>query len=963
MPRDQPTGTEVNLKYFQRRSLKTKVTLFTLGIFVVSIWSLAFYASQISRGAIARLSGDQQYSTVTFMGSEVHRQVDDRLRALNTVANSISPEMLANPQDLQRHLEQRPVFGMYFNGGVYVTSGDGTAIASLPVSAQRIGVNYMDRDYIRIPLEQGIQAIGQPVMGRQLKAPIFGMSAPVRDAQGKVIGALAGVIDLTRPNFLDSISQGRYGKTGDYFIVNAKNRTILATSDKRRLLEVLPPPGVSPWIDRFVQGYEGSAVVVNPLGVEVLVSIKQVPVAGWYLSAILPTTEAFSLIRDLRSHLLAAAGLMTVLAGLLTWWMLSRQLSPLGTVARMLAKQSGSDQPAQPLPVTRQDEIGSLIGGFNRLLETLRLRDEALRATATRLRSLTEMSSDFFWETDAEHRISTRTESRREISESVFRQAPSVGLRRWEIPSTAPDEAGWKAHRDLLDAHLPFRNFEVTRPRSNGRIHHISVSGDPVFDADGHFKGYQGIGTDLTAQKAAESQIRNLAFYDPLTALPNRRLLMDRLKHAMATHSRHARKGALLFVDLDNFKTLNDTLGHDTGDLLLQQIANGLSACVREGDTVARLGGDEFVVMLEDLSESLVDAATQAKAVGEKILLALNKSYKLGNYEHHSTPSIGITLFGEADESLEEPLKRADLAMYQAKASGRNTMRFFDPQMQEVVTQRAALQLSLIEALEKSQFLLHYQAQVDAAGQLIGVEVLVRWRHPDRGLVPPGEFIALAEETGMILRLGHWVLETACAQLAVWEKLAPGSPLARISMSVNVSPRQFHQDDFVAQVGAIFARTGVNPRRLKLELTEGMLVANIEEVIVKMKALKQQGVGFSLDDFGTGYSSLSHLKRLPLDQLKIDQSFVRDILTDANDVAIAKMVIALGDSLGLSVIAEGVETIEQRHFLARHGCHAYQGYLFGRPMPVADFEATATWVKSEPSQGIEPLASSFRNTA
>lgn len=937
----------MNLNFLQRRSLKTKVTLFTLGIFLISIWSLAFYASQMLREDIVRLLGEQQFSTVTFVGSEVHRRVDDRFKALNSVANGISPALLANPNELQKFLEQRPVFTAFFNGGIFVTSRDGVAIASLPVSAQRIGVGYRDRDYVRIPLMEGSAAIGQPVTGRQIKAPIFGMSAPIRDTQGNVIGALAGVVDLSRPNFLDSISQGRYGKTGDYFIVNVQSRTIVTTSDKNRLMEVLPQPGVSPWIDRFMQGYEGSAVVVNPLGVEVLVSVKQVPIAGWYLSAILPTSEAFALIRDMRLRLLAAAAVLTLLAGVMTWWMLRRQLAPLITAARMLALQTDSEHPAQPLPVTRHDEIGRLIGGFNRLLETLRLRDEVLRATATRLRSLTEMSTDFFWETDGEHRISRRTESKREEAESVFVQYPSVGSRRWEIPSLSPDEAGWKAHRDLLDAHLPFRNFEISRPRSNGQVHHISISGDPVFDASGTFKGYQGIGSDVTLQKAAESQIRSLAFFDPLTALPNRRLLMDRLKQTMATHSRHARKGALLFVDLDNFKTLNDTLGHDTGDLLLQQVATRLSTCVREGDTVARLGGDEFVVMLEGLSESAMEAATQAKAVGEKILLALSKTFKLGSYERHSTPSIGITLYGETTESIEEPLKRADLAMYQAKAAGRNTMRFFDPQMQAVVTARAALQVSLVDALEKSQFLLHYQPQVGRGGQLTGAEVLVRWQHPVRGLVSPAEFIPLAEETGMILRLGHWVLEAACTQLAQWDdadlsnRSSQVERLAHVTMSVNVSPRQFHQEDFVEQVLGVLERTGANPQRLKLELTESLLVSNVEDVILKMTALKAKGVGFSLDDFGTGYSSLSHLKRLPLDQLKIDQSFVRDILTDANDAAIAQMVIALGASLGLVVIAEGVETEAQQAFLASQGCHAYQGYWFSRPLPIDEFIAFA----------------------
>jgi predicted signal transduction protein with EAL and GGDEF domain len=370
--------------------------------------------------------------------------------------------------------------------------------------------------------------------------------------------------------------------------------------------------------------------------------------------------------------------------------------------------------------------------------------------------------------------------------------------------------------------------------------------------------------------------------------------------------------------------------------LLLQQVAQRLLRCVRDGDTVARLGGDEFVLMLEGLSESAFDAATQAEAVGEQILGSLNQTYQFINYDYHSTPSIGITLFGEHPETLDEPLKRADLAMYQAKAAGRNTLRFFDPQMQAVVSSRAALESGLREALVKQQFSLYYQPQVTYAGQITGAEALVRWQHPERGLVSPAEFIPLAEDTGLILPLGQWVLETACRQLACWAA-QPG--LAHLTLAVNVSARQFHRSDFVAQVLAVLAHTGAKPQRLKLELTESLLVSNVEDVIAKMNALKTHGVGFSLDDFGTGYSSLSYLKRLPLDQLKIDQSFVRDILEDSNDAAIANMVIVLAATLGLSVIAEGVETEAQRDFLARQGCHAYQGYLFSRPLPLPGFEA------------------------
>jgi diguanylate cyclase (GGDEF)-like protein/PAS domain S-box-containing protein len=445
---------------------------------------------------------------------------------------------------------------------------------------------------------------------------------------------------------------------------------------------------------------------------------------------------------------------------------------------------------------------------------------------------------------------------------------------------------------------------------------------------------------DITDRKAAEEQIRSLAFFDPLTALPNRRLLLDRLGKALNSSIRHRRKGALLFVDLDNFKALNDTLGHDTGDLLLKQVAKRLSTCIREGDTVARLGGDEFVVMLEDLSTEVMEAAQQAELVGEKILSVLNAIYFLGPYEHHSTPSIGLTLFGEHSEGIDEPLKRADLAMYQAKGAGRNTLRFFDPQMQAVVTARANLESSLREALTQKQFSLNYQLQVaetaNDGDRVIGCEALVRWKHPMRGMITPSEFIPLAEETGLILPLGQWVLETACRQLKAWSQCPD---LAHLTVAVNVSARQFRQPQFVDQVLGVLELTGANPARLKLELTESMLVTNIEDVISKVEALRAVGVGFSLDDFGTGYSSLSYLKRLPLDQLKIDQSFVRDILVDPNDAAISKMVVALAHSLGLTVIAEGVETLAQRNLLASQGCHAYQGYLFARPLPALDMEA------------------------
>jgi diguanylate cyclase (GGDEF)-like protein/PAS domain S-box-containing protein len=476
---------------------------------------------------------------------------------------------------------------------------------------------------------------------------------------------------------------------------------------------------------------------------------------------------------------------------------------------------------------------------------------------------------------------------------------------------------------------------EIWDKRKDGQIVPLWLTITTVKDDAQRSTHYVGTFTDISLRKSAEEKIKNLAFYDPLTDLPNRRLLMDRLEQALATCYRHQHKGALLFVDLDNFKTLNDTHGHDKGDLLLQQVAIRLNGCTRTGDTVARLGGDEFVIMLENLSNDPIEAINQAETVGEKIVQSLNQRYKLGLIDHHSTPSIGITLFGETEETIDEPLKRADMAMYQAKAAGRNTIRFFDPKMQEKVTAHVAMEEGLREAIAHDQFVLHYQAQVKNDNELAGVEALVRWCHPDLGTISPTEFIPLAEEAGLILPLGQWVLRTACKQLATWA-IQPG--FAHLTVAVNVSPRQFYQANFVEQVLEILQTTGANPQRLKLEITESLLISNVEDVIAKMQALKKHGVGFSLDDFGTGYSSLSYLKRLPLDQLKIDQSFVRDILIDQNDAAIAKMVIVLADSLGLNVIAEGVESRAQRDYLAHYGCHYYQGYFYSKPLAIKEFE-------------------------
>ncbi len=518
--------------------------------------------------------------------------------------------------------------------------------------------------------------------------------------------------------------------------------------------------------------------------------------------------------------------------------------------------------------------------------------------------------------------------------DSGYSAAEAVGQSTRMLSSGRHDRAFYAAMWAELTQSGSWQG-EIWDRRKNGEVYPKWMTITAVSGDDGALSHYVSTQMDITERKTAEDEIRHLAFYDPLTLLPNRRLLQDRLRLAVAGHTRSGRLGALLFIDLDNFKTLNDTLGHDKGDLLLQDVAKRLAAFVREGDTVARLGGDEFVIMLENLDVDATEAARLAETVGDKVLAVLGQPYQLAGHEHRSTSSVGITLLGGHDTSADDLLKQADLAMYQAKAAGRNALRFFDPAMQAEISRRAVLETELRQAVGAGQIIAHYQAQVDGASRITGAELLARWQHPVRGLVFPDEFIDLAEETGLIVPLGHAMLETACAQLAAWTTQAE---CQHLTLAVNVSTRQLRQSDFVPQLLTMLERTGANPGRLKLELTESLLLDNAEGYITKMVALRAHGVGFALDDFGTGYSSLSYLKRLPLDKLKIDRSFVMDVLTDTNDAAIVKTVIALAHGMGLSVIAEGVETEEQRQFLASHGCHAYQGYLFSRPVPLADFE-------------------------
>lgn len=477
---------------------------------------------------------------------------------------------------------------------------------------------------------------------------------------------------------------------------------------------------------------------------------------------------------------------------------------------------------------------------------------------------------------------------------------------------------------------------EIWNKRKNGELYPQHTLIASVRDENGLTTHYVASITDISAYKAAEEKVHLLAFYDSLTKLPNRSLFLEHLEQSMRDTKNKKQLGAVLLIDLDNFKAINDTAGHETGDYLLQQVATRLLECVEANHMVARLGSDEFVVLLDHLGSSEMEAIPQLEKTAKYILQTLTQPYFLADSEYHNSASIGISLFGiEACENIQDPIKRADMALSDAKNYGRNTYRFFDPEIQSQVQERAEIDTGLRQALEKNQLVLYYQPQVNGAQQVTGVEALLRWLHPVKGMISPARFIPIAEENGFIITLGQWVLESACQQLSDWAKYPQ---TAHLSMAVNVSAGQFARDEFVQDVLEILERTQAPAHLLKLELTESALVMRVEDIIEKMTVLKRYGVMFSLDDFGTGYSSLTYLQRIPIDQLKIDQGFVRDIIVSSNDAEITKMIIVLAKTLGISVLAEGVETEAQRDVLEKQGCYHYQGYLFGKPMPIDEFE-------------------------
>jgi len=563
-------------------------------------------------------------------------------------------------------------------------------------------------------------------------------------------------------------------------------------------------------------------------------------------------------------------------------------------------------------------------GGFVTIYTDVTQRaqaERAMRESEARFRSLTELSSDWFWEQDLHQRF-TRLEGRHASGGDNAFDA-ELGKTWWELGYEI--EEGWDAHRQLLTEQKPFRDVVMRRIPLDGPATYVRVSGTPIRARDGSLAGYRGVGRDITQQRGAEERIRYLATHDELTGLPNRVWFGELLQLAIQTAQRHGRKFAVLFIDLDQFKSINDTLGHAVGDQLLEAIALRLKSCLRGADVVARLGGDEFVVLLQDLHRS-----EDVAAVATKILSAVVEPVEVHGLHCRVTASIGICLFPDDAQDERTLMKNADIAMYAAKDRGKNNFQFHSSAVTAQSLERMAMELNLRNALPRQEFALHYQAKVDLnTNEITGVEALLRWNSPELGPIGPARFIPVAEQCGLIVPIGKWVLQQACIQNMAWQRQG----FAPIGVSVNLSVRQLMQDGLLDDITEALCSAGMDPTLLELEITEGMVMHDIEHVAQLLRAIKRMGVRISIDDFGTGYSSLAYLKRFPVDVIKIDRSFIRDIATDPADRTITEAIIAMGKTLNLTVVAEGVETAEQRDVLREIACDEIQGYYFSRPVP------------------------------
>ncbi len=909
-------------------SLKAKLSLFTAVLFVSTVMALAFKLEKDVRSEFEAALTAHQYSRVQRIADSLEIAAKDRLAVLEEAARTLDPQWLAQPARLSQFLAAGAAPYRMFGGGLMVVAASGAILAQGPQPGGE-AFDFPAREFFRKIIYRGIPAIGTPQRDGFERQPTIMLGAPIRDADGRVVAAMVGAIRIAGDDMFTVAAGGKLRAEETLHVVSLRDQLFVASTNHALLLQPLPPRGSGRMIDRYREGYEGSGVALDASGVEELSSARRVGTTGWLVIASLPTSIAFESINAIRDKIYFGAALSSLIIPFLLWLYVHGQLTPLSRAANTLDAMTQGRMPLQPLLAEGSKEIRHLLHSFNLLQSHINEQKTSLAESAEKLR-LSAKVFERSWESiviaDAGmHIISVNSA----FTEMTGYAAADVLGRPLQVLCAEQDEGGFSRRigQDLKQA--DHWQGELQHRRRNGATYpawlHVSVIRDAENRPGHYIVGF----LDISDRKLAEERIEYMAFHDPLTGLPNRRLAMERLELAIALADRSGSRTALMFLDLDNFKTINDSFGHAIGDLLLQAVAARLMTCIRDSDTICRQGGDEFLVVLGNANDT--DAIT---IVTEKILETLAETFNVEGNELSTSTSIGIAVFPDDGRDIETLLKRADTAMYHAKETGRNAYRFFTEQMNLDAVEHQRIRVGLLYALERGEFRLHYQPQIDlASGAVIGAEALIRWSHPERGTLAPDQFITIAEESGLIVPIGAWVLREACRQAAAWRK----SGLPQLVIAVNVSAIQFKRGDLEACVRQALDESGLPPGCLELELTESVLIHDTDQVLATLQRLKALGVMLSIDDFGTGYSSLSYLTRFKVDKLKIDRSFVCDMENHPGNALMVKAIIQMARSLNLKTIAEGVEDAELVAFLRRHHCAEAQGYYFSRPMPAIEF--------------------------
>lgn len=905
-------------------NLKTKSSL-TVAALLIAVFGLGIVVQDyLIRTSLKRAIADQQFALVARVADEIDSRLAMSFDALARVASGLTPALVGDKPALQRFMRDKTGILAIFDA-LIVVGADLEVLADVPPLAGRVGTDVSGLEHLARLRDTRAPVLSQPFLGRVTRRPTVALSVPVFDEQGVLIAILSGTLDLYAANFLAALDAGQAAGAGRY-VLTTRERITLVGPDPARVLAPYAAPGRNAVYDRALGGWQGTAEGELDDGGRALMSFHSLAHADWVVGALLAADEAFAPIRDSRrtaALLLLAA---TLLVGVLMWFAMRCLLSPLlqlrHTVQRL---RTAPDAVARP--PAGNDEIGQVAREFYQLFDELtHSRGESL-ARAAQLQSILD-ASPLAIAVTRERRVKRANPAYERLFGYRLEE-----LRDRSVECHFPDHEAFVAFGERLAGAVAdggVARLEARFKDRSGRLFWADLYAR-LLDPARPDKGVVVLIEDISERKAAEERIRYLAEHDALTGLPNRVLLHDRLAQALLAAQREHRRLALLFVDLDRFKNINDSLGHHVGDQLLRAVAERIVQCVRASDTVSRPGGDEFTLLLPHIA-----GPDDAARVAEKLLEALARPFSIDGRQLMISASIGISLYPDDGADIAALMRSADVAMYHGKESGRNAYHFFRTEMNERVLERVSLENALRRALRNGEFALHYQPQIDSATRrIIGFEALVRWQDPEAGLVSPARFIPVAEDTGLILPLGAWVLEEACRQNRAWQDAGmPAVPVA-----VNISALQFRQVQFADVVAGVLAASGLAPECLELELTESVMMDAAERNVAVLDGLRQMGVRVSVDDFGTGYSSLAYLKRLPIDKLKIDQAFVRDIASDPDDASIVGAIIGLAHNLRLEVIAEGVENEAQLDFLQHGGCDQVQGYLFSPPLPPAAFEA------------------------